>query len=70
METWKRTDYTDSQSQRGGETQGQHAHNGERARERMDLLEDTDPDPNVWNEALTAKRERHTHPQTDTTGRQ
>lgn len=30
----------------------------EREEERLILLEDEDPDPDIWNEAFSARRER------------
>lgn len=30
----------------------------EREEERLKLLEDEDPDPDIWNEAFSARRER------------
>lgn len=68
METWKRMHYTNksetpahyshkqtqTNTHRGRERQGQDVENGARQEERQG--EGGDPDPNIWNEAATARK--------------
>lgn len=70
METWKRTDYTNTQDPKlkhtiQEEEKGQENQTGtkgkterERQEEILNFLEDKDPDPNMWNGVVPVVQHR------------